>query len=210
MKNLENEFVKDGLKLPLVEDFYTIQGEGYHTGKAAYFIRLGGCDIGCQWCDTKFAWHPNLHKLTDIKDIIGQAKIYSAKSIVVTGGEPLNYNLGHLCTELKKLNIKIYLETSGVGPLTGNWDWICLSPKKHNTPNDQLYNKAKELKVIINNEQDFIWAEECSKKVNKNCKLFLQPEWSKYENIIPEIINYVKENTKWSISLQSQKFMHIP
>ena len=193
-----------------MEEFYTIQGEGYHTGKPAYFIRLGGCDIGCSWCDTKLSWNPELHKLVKVEEIAMKAGTYPAKAVVVTGGEPLIYNLDFLCSELKKFNIKTFIETSGPYKLSGEWDWICLSPKKQNPPLPEIYAKANELKVIILSDNDFQWAEKNAKQVNKSCKLYLQPEWSRYKKIIPSIIEYVKNNPKWNISLQSHKFMNIP
>ncbi|PIX33519.1 MAG: 7-carboxy-7-deazaguanine synthase QueE [Bacteroidetes bacterium CG_4_8_14_3_um_filter_31_14] len=199
-----------GIKLPIIEKFYSIQGEGYNTGKAAFFIRIAGCDIGCDWCDTKFSWNNNPEWLMSVEEIIEIASKFPAKAVVVTGGEPLNYNLNYLCNSLKNYDIKTYLETSGAYILTGSWDWICLSPKKQNPPLNEIYNKTDELKVIIQNANDFIWAEENSKKVNANCKLFLQPEWSKFGEIIDEVVEYVKANPKWNISIQAHKYMHIP
>ncbi len=201
---------EDGLKLPIVEDFYTIQGEGYHTGKPAYFLRIGGCDIGCRWCDTKFSWNANIHPVTEVDEIISKIKQSLAKAVVVTGGEPLSYNLTYLTTKLKKLNIETFLETSGAYKLTGIWDWICLSPKIQNPPKPDIFKIANELKMIIFKEEDLVWAEKNSRKVSDNCLLFLQPEWSKYEDNIGFIVDYVKKNLKWRISLQSHKFMHIP
>ena len=210
MIKYDDNIFEDGKKLPLMEEFYTIQGEGYHTGKPAYFIRLGGCDIGCNWCDTKLSWNPELHKLVKVEEIAVKAGTYPAKAVVVTGGEPLSYNLDFLCSKLKKFNIKTFLETSGAYKLSGKWDWICLSPKKQNPPLPEIYAKANELKVIILSNNDFQWAENNAKQVNKSCKLYLQPEWSRYKKIIPAIIEYIKNNPKWSISLQSHKFMNIP
>ncbi|HKC69828.1 MAG TPA: 7-carboxy-7-deazaguanine synthase QueE, partial [Bacteroidia bacterium] len=162
-----------------MEQFYTIQGEGFNTGKAAYFIRLGGCDVGCHWCDVKESWDASIHPLTKTEDIIKNVLAYNAKSVVVTGGEPLMYNLTELTRQLKEKNIETFIETSGAYKLTGNWDWVCLSPKKTMVPLREVYDKAHELKIIVYNKHDFIWAEEEAKKVNKNCYLFLQPEWSK-------------------------------
>lgn len=196
--------------LPLINDFYSVQGEGFHTGKPAYFIRIGGCDIGCEWCDTKTAWDPAVHQLTDINEIIKRAVKYPAKAIVVTGGEPLLYNLTPLCEGIKVYNVSTYLETSGTRPLSGKWDWICLSPKKNSPPAKKIYRRADELKVIICDEDDLNWAEEASINVRNSCKLFLQPEWSRFEKIIPLIIEYVKNNPVWQISLQVHKFMNIP
>ncbi len=210
MKKFDDNIFEDGKKLPLMEEFYTIQGEGYHTGKPAYFIRLGGCDIGCSWCDTKLSWNPELHKLVEVEEIAIKAGTYPAKAVVVTGGEPLAYNLDFLCSELKKFNVKTFLETSGAYKLSGEWDWICLSPKNQNPPIPEIYAKANELKVIILSDNDFQWAEKNAKQVNKSCKLYLQPEWGRYKKIIPAIVEYVKNNPKWNISLQSHKFMNIP
>lgn len=210
MSNKYLRIFENGKKIPLVEEFYTIQGEGYHTGKAAYFIRVGGCDIGCNWCDTKFSWNPDFHNLSNVDDIINNSIKLNVDTFVVTGGEPTTYDLNYLCEKLSENNIKKHIETSGVYELTGFWDWICLSPKKHNAPLNNILSIANELKVIINDASDFIWAEENLLKVNSNCKLYLQPEWSKFEKLIPSIVEYVKQNPKWSISLQAHKFMHIP
>ncbi|MGD0341228.1 MAG: 7-carboxy-7-deazaguanine synthase QueE [Bacteroidales bacterium] len=199
-----------GLQLPLVEEFFSIQGEGWHTGKAAYFIRLGGCDVGCSWCDSRFAWDPELHPLIKTDEIIERVISLGADSVVVTGGEPLMWNLDYLCSGLKRNNICTFLETSGTCPLSGQWNWICLSPKKNVPPSEALCHIADELKVIIENKDDFHWAEKYRKLVGRSCKLFLQPEWSRFENIIPEIVDYVRKNPVWRISLQVHKFMHIP
>jgi organic radical activating enzyme len=199
-----------GELLPLMEEFYTIQGEGYNTGKAAYFIRIGGCDVGCHWCDVKESWDANLHPLTPIQTIIDNVVSQNAESVVVTGGEPLIYNLDLLTKLLKEKNIKTFIETSGAYALSGTWDWLCLSPKKTLAPLDDLYQHADELKVIVFNQHDFLWAEEQAKKVKKDCYLYLQPEWSKHEQLLPQIIDYVKEHPKWMISLQTHKYMHIP
>lgn len=196
--------------LPLVEEFYSIQGEGYHTGKPAYFIRLGGCDTGCRWCDSPFTWNPELFPLVHVDNIVSGVLKSGADSVVVTGGEPLMWNLTKLCNDLKVHNIKLFLETSGVYALTGIWDWVCLSPKKNRPPLQSLYDAADELKVIIETQEDFLWAEECRLKVQKKCRLYLQPEWSRYKIIIPEIVEYVKNNRHWTISLQAHKFMNIP
>ncbi len=200
----------EGEQLPLVEHFFTLQGEGYHTGKAAYFIRLGGCDVGCRWCDTRFSWDPGLHPLVETDRIVGYAVDSGSKAVVVTGGEPLMWNLDHLCNELKKHGISTFLETSGAYPVTGEWDWICLSPKKNMPPGEDVLTLAGELKVIIETEEDFDWAETCRRKVSKECKLYLQPEWSRFKDIIGEVVDYVKMNPAWSVSLQSHKYMKIP
>lgn len=207
-----NELFENGKKLPLMEDFYTIQGEGFHTGKPAYFIRVGGCDIGCHWCDTKMSWNPEIHALISIEEIVDKVKKLPVQSVVVTGGEPTTYNLEPLTSLLKKNNIQTFIETSGAYTLTGNWDWICFSPKResHKKPERIFYEKADELKVIIFEDADFKWAEENANQMHSNCKLYLQPEWSRYETNIAKIVEYVKNNPKWNISLQIHKFMHIP
>jgi 7-carboxy-7-deazaguanine synthase len=201
---------KDGTKLPLMEHFYTIQGEGYHSGKAAYFIRLGGCDIGCHWCDVKESWDANLHPLTDTDWIVEQAAQYPGKAVVVTGGEPLLYNLDYLTAQLQMRGIQTFIETSGAYPLSGSWDWICLSPKKFKGPHPSVQPNAGELKVIVFNKSDFAWAEEHAAQVGPNTRLYLQPEWSKADQMMPLIVEYVKENPKWQVSLQTHKFLNIP
>jgi len=202
--------LEQGKLLPLMEDFYTIQGEGFNTGKAAYFIRLGGCDMGCWWCDVKESWDANLHPLTLADTIIGRVLGNPAKAVVVTGGEPVLYNLDYLCSQLKKNGVVTFLETAGVRKLTGSWDWICLSPKKGSIPVLEYFSLANELKVIIHNENDFRWAELNAEKVHSGCKLYLQPEWSKYNLIMPLIVDYIKEHPEWNVSLQTHKFMNIP
>ena len=209
MGDVQNIF-EGGKKLPLVEEFYTIQGEGYHTGKAAYFIRIGGCDVGCSWCDTKFSWNPNLHPVVPAEQILDHVLTFPAAAVVVTGGEPLMVNMDYLTHLFKQRGIETFLETSGAYPLSGEWDWICLSPKKNAPPVDSLYEYADELKVIIETKQDLEWAVSNASKVNEHCKLFLQPEWSQRETILPEIIDFVKQNPRWMISLQSHKYMKIP
>jgi organic radical activating enzyme len=199
-----------GILLPLMEEFYTLQGEGIHTGKAAYFIRIGGCDVGCYWCDVKESWNPVLHPLTPADLIVRNAAACPARAVVVTGGEPLMYNLDYLCNELKKLKILTYLETSGAYPLTGTWDWICLSPKKQKEPLSSFYSHANELKVIIYDNDDFQWAEHNAGLVSPECQLLLQPEWSRRKEMMPLVIDYVKTHTHWRISLQSHKYMGIP
>jgi 7-carboxy-7-deazaguanine synthase len=206
----ETGSISDGIRLPLVEEFYSIQGEGFHTGKAAYFIRLGGCDIGCSWCDSRFSWNPDLHPMVETKSIIYRVVESGADSVVVTGGEPLMWDLDLLCTGLKNENISTFIETSGAYPLSGTWDWICLSPKKNMPPAGEICKIASELKVIIQDMNDFEWAEKYRGMVGNDCRLFLQPEWSRFEAIIPEIIHYIKKNTEWRISLQVHKYMHIP
>jgi len=207
---MSHQVPEDGTLLPLMEEFYTIQGEGYHTGKAAYFIRLGGCDVGCHWCDVKESWDASVHPLTPADIIIQNALKYPAKTVVVTGGEPLIYNLDYLTEGLQKVGIQTFIETSGAYPLSGNWDWICLSPKKFKAPRPDVIQAAGELKVIVFNKSDFEWAEEHAKQVGHNCKLYLQPEWSKATEMTPLIVAYVMANPKWEISLQTHKFLNIP
>lgn len=197
-------------KLPLVEEFFSLQGEGFHTGKAAYFIRIGGCDIGCSWCDSRFSWNSDLHPLVETESIIDHVVDSGADSVVVTGGEPLMWDLTFLTAGLKSRDINTFIETSGAYPLSGKWDWVCLSPKRNMPPLDSLCKVADELKVIIQNRDDFEWAEKYQYLVGKNCKLFLQPEWSRFESIIPEIVGYIKKNPVWRMSLQVHKYMHIP
>jgi 7-carboxy-7-deazaguanine synthase len=210
MTSENNHKSEEGETLPLVESFYTIQGEGFHTGKAAYFIRLGGCDVGCSWCDSRFAWDPSIHPMIRTDEIVKQAIQSGTDSVVVTGGEPLMWNLDYLCNELKRNKIDTYIETSGAYPLSGKWDWICLSPKKNMPPSEKNCSLAHELKVIIEEEDDLLWAEKHRKIVTGECKLFLQPEWSRFEKIIPVIVEYIKNNPRWRISLQVHKYMHIP
>jgi organic radical activating enzyme len=196
--------------LPLMEHFYTLQGEGAHSGKAAYFLRLGGCDVGCVWCDVKESWDANLHPKVAITDMLHFVKEAKSPIAVVTGGEPLLHQLDNLTILLKEQGIATHIETSGSSPLSGQWNWITLSPKKFKTPLPELIEKANELKIIVYNKSDFEWAEQYAALVSKSCKLYLQPEWDQSEKMLPQIINYVKENPKWTISLQTHKFMQIP
>ena len=207
--NNKNE-IDSGLALPLMESFYTIQGEGYFSGIPSYFLRIGGCDVGCHWCDVKESWDAELHPLTKIEDILKELDHNICDNVVITGGEPLMYNLEPLTNLLKKNNFKINLETSGAYPLTGTFDWICLSPKKNTDVINDFYKDCNELKVIIQNNHDFKWAEIQRNKLKRGCFMYLQPEWSKSKIILPRIIDYVKNNTKWKISLQTQKYMNIP
>lgn len=206
----DQELLDKGMSLPLMEEFYTIQGEGFHTGKAAYFIRLGGCDVGCHWCDVKESWDANLHPLTAADQIVENTAKYPAKAVVVTGGEPSAFQLDYLTSKLKERGIQTFIETSGSHPLTGHWDWICLSPKKTLPPKAENYSKAHELKVIVHNKDDFRWAEEQAERVNPDCILFLQPEWSKANEMMPLIVDYVMNHPRWNVSLQTHKYMHIP
>ena len=201
--------IDQGKMLPLMEEFYTIQGEGYHTGKAAYFIRLGGCDVGCHWCDVKESWDAKLHPPTSVNDIINNAKKYS-DTVVITGGEPLMWSMDYLTESLKKEGLKTHIETSGAYSFSGVWDWFCLSPKKTKLPLEEVYNKANELKIIVHNKSDFKFAEEHASKVTDECELFLQPEWSQREKITELIVAYVMDHPKWKISLQTHKYLNIP
>jgi len=209
LDKITQKYIDNGELLPLMEEFYTIQGEGFHSGKAAYFIRVGGCDVGCHWCDVKESWNANLHPATESLKIVENVKKY-ANTVVITGGEPLMWNMSFITNELRKENIKIHMETSGAYPLSGSWDWICLSPKKTKLPLANIYTKAHELKIIIFNKNDFKFAEEQAEKVNSNCELFLQPEWSNREKMTPQIVDYVMQNPKWKISLQTHKYLNIP
>jgi 7-carboxy-7-deazaguanine synthase len=201
--------VEKGTLLPLMEAFYTLQGEGYHKGSAAYFIRIGGCDVGCHWCDVKESWDAERHPPTPIDQIVSSAKSYS-DTVVVTGGEPLMWNMDPLCKALHQLEIQVHIETSGAYPVTGSWDWFCLSPKKNKLPIDQAYACADELKMIIYNKDDFKFAEQQAERVGAECKLFLQPEWSRREKVMPLIVEYVLQNPRWKASLQTHKYLNIP
>jgi organic radical activating enzyme len=196
--------------LPLMEHFNTIQGEGFHAGKAAYFLRLGGCDIGCTWCDVKESWDANSHPQVKIVDMLRFIKECNAKTCVVTGGEPMLYNLYPLTDLLRQNHIQLHVESSGAYPITGNWNWITLSPKKFKKPQEENLKRANELKVVIYHPNDFRWAEENAEKVSEHCELYLQPEWGKSSEIIPLMVEYIKQNPKWKISLQIHKFMNIP
>ena len=210
MNMTQEKLVAEGLMLPLMEAFYTIQGEGYHSGKSAFFLRIGGCDVGCHWCDVKESWNADLHPPTEIHKMIDQILAYPAKTVVVTGGEPLMWNMQPLTDSLHNKGMSVHIETSGAYPLSGVFDWICLSPKKNNPPKEAIIPKANELKVIIHNRNDFKWAEQFASHCSSDCKLFLQPEWSKAKEMMPEIVDYVMNNPKWNISLQSHKYMNIP
>ncbi len=206
----EDQLLIEGKMLPLMEEFYSIQGEGFHTGVAAYFIRIGGCDVGCSWCDVKESWNRKLYPPTLSQNIVNNAAKYPAKAVVVTGGEPLMYNMDFLCSELKTKGVARFLESSGAHPFSGDWSWICVSPKRNSPPVASVYQKANELKVVIQTEEDFIWAEENAKLVNKDCHLYLQPEWSQAEKMMQTITEYVMAHPKWKISIQSHKYMKIP
>jgi len=225
MKPIEQPLVKNdvekGRLLPLMEEFYTIQGEGFHSGKPAYFVRIGGCDVGCHWCDVKESWDASIHPLTNADKIVENASKFPAKAVVVTGGEPCISDLTYLTKELNKKGIQTFLETSGAYEITGEWDWVCLSPKKTMPALEENFLKANEVKVIVYNKDDFRWAEENAKKmVNVKCLmvngkqpstvLCLQPEWSKRNEMLPLIVEYVQQNPKWRISLQTHKYIGIP
>ena len=209
MNKETKDLIDQGKMLPLMEEFYTIQGEGYHTGKAAYFIRVGGCDVGCHWCDVKESWNAEIHPPTHVNTIVNNAKKYS-DTVVITGGEPLMWSMNYLTSELQNHGIKTHIETSGAYSFSGVWDWFCLSPKKTKLPLDEVYKEANELKMIIFNKSDFKFAEEQAAKVGVNCELFLQPEWSKKEKMTELIVEYVMKNPKWKISLQTHKYLNIP
>jgi 7-carboxy-7-deazaguanine synthase len=204
------ELVASGLQLPVMEAFYTIQGEGRFTGTPAYFIRLGGCDVGCVWCDVKESWEAGKWPVLAIEEIVEEAIKYPGRLVVITGGEPLMYDLAPLTRLLKENGFTTNIETSGAHPFSGDFDWVCFSPKKFKKPHPSIYSEADELKVVIFHQSDFKFAEEHAALVNKSCELRLQPEWSKAEKFTSEIINYVKNHPTWNISLQTHKFMDIP
>lgn len=196
--------------LPLMEAFYTLQGEGYHSGKAAYFIRLGGCDVGCVWCDVKESWEADAHPKVSIENIVAEALRHPARMAVVTGGEPLMHNLDKLTELLQASGFHTNIETSGAHPMSGRWDWVCFSPKKFKAPHPSVYAQANELKVIVYNKTDFEFAEHHAALVNENCVLLLQPEWSRVQEMTPLIVDYVKQHPQWRVSLQTHKYMDIP
>ena len=193
-----------------MEHFYTIQGEGYHQGKAAYFIRLGGCDVGCVWCDVKDSWDVEEHPKLNVERLKLNVLETPAKLVVITGGEPLMYNLDALTTVLQQQGLQTNIETSGAHPLSGKWDWICLSPKKFKAPLPEILPLANELKIVVYNKSDFDWAEKYAALVNPNCKLYLQPEWDKATEVTPLLIAYIKANPKWQLSLQVHKYINVP
>jgi len=196
--------------LPVMERFYTLQGEGYHQGKAAYFIRLGGCDVGCVWCDVKDSWDAALHPQLTIDNITTAAKEYPGRLAVITGGEPLLHNLDALTASLHTAGFLTNIETSGSSPLSGHWDWICLSPKKFKAPLPDVVAFANELKVVVFNASDFAWAEKYAAMVSTGCKLYLQPEWEKAALVTPLIVDYIKANPQWQLSLQVHKYINVP
>ena len=201
---------KDTAVLPVMEHFYTLQGEGVYQGKAAYFIRLAGCDVGCIWCDVKESWHEEGHPLMSLDQLVEMVKQTSSEIVVITGGEPLLHDLNELTDRLKNAGFRTHMETSGSSPLSGNWDWITLSPKKFKAPLPEVLPFANELKVVIFNKTDFAWAEQFAQQVSDDCRLFLQPEWSKASIVTPLIIDYIKANPKWQLSLQIHKYINVP
>lgn len=196
--------------LPIMESFYTLQGEGFHQGRAAYFVRLGGCDVGCVWCDVKESWDASKHPQQTITEIVQGALEHPGRLAVITGGEPLLYNLDELTLALRKTGFETNIETSGSSPLSGYWDWICLSPKKFKFPLPEVIAAAHELKVVIFNKSDFAWAEKYAAEVSPSCKLYLQPEWDKQAEMLPLIIDYIKAHPQWELSIQSHKFINVP
>ena len=196
--------------LPIMEQFYTLQGEGFHQGRAAYFIRLGGCDVGCVWCDVKESWDAAKHPLISIEDLVAAVKKTPAEIVVITGGEPLMYDMNALTKAMHQTGLKTHIETSGAYPLSGAWDWICVSPKKFKAPLPEILPKANELKVIIFNKSDFEWAEKYAALASPHCKLYLQPEWDKATQMTPLIIEYIKARPQWELSLQIHKYINVP
>jgi 7-carboxy-7-deazaguanine synthase len=196
--------------LPVMEDFYTLQGEGFHQGKAAYFIRLGGCDVGCVWCDVKDSWDAGRHPLRKIDDLVAAVKKNNGKIVVITGGEPLMHDLTALTEKLHEAGLRMHMETSGSSPLSGQWDWITLSPKKFKEPLPEILPHANELKIVVFNKSDFAWAEKWAQKVGPHCILYLQPEWSKANVVTPLIIDYIKANPRWQLSMQIHKYINVP
>jgi len=208
MRALETEdIVKE---LPVMESFYTIQGEGFFTGTPAYFVRVGGCDVGCHWCDVKESWDASKHPPTTVDQIVEEVTSINAERVVITGGEPLMYDMTFLTQRLKEVGVKTHIETSGAYKLTGEWDWICFSPKKFKAPLPEFYELSHELKVIIFNRSDFAWASDHGSRMSSGASLFIQPEWSRENENLPALIQFVKENQKWRISLQTHKYMNIP
>ena len=207
---MSNQLLYASNHLPIMEHFFTIQGEGFHSGRTAYFIRTAGCDVGCVWCDVKESWDASNHPVLSIEEIVSSALAHPGRLAIITGGEPLLYNLDALTSALKKAGFEINIETSGSSPMSGNWDWVCLSPKKFKAPLSESIAAASELKVVIFNKHDFEWAETYAKQVPASCKLYLQPEWDKANEITPLIIEYIKANPKWELSAQLHKYIQVP
>ncbi len=212
MQPVQKEMVTSPVisSLPVMESFYTLQGEGFHQGKAAYFIRLGGCDVGCVWCDVKESWDAGKHPLRSVEELVAEASGHPGRIVIITGGEPLMHDCTHLTRQLRKAGLATHIETSGSSPVSGELDWITLSPKKFKAPLPGILPLANELKIIIYNKSDFDWAEQWAAAVSPNCRLYLQPEWSKSAAVTPLIIDYIKENPKWGFSLQLHKYIHVP
>ena len=196
--------------LPVMESFYTLQGEGFHEGKAAYFIRLAGCDVGCVWCDVKESWDAGRHPRRPVDELVAEASAYPGRLVVITGGEPLMHDCSELTAALRRAGFATHIETSGAWPLSGDWDWICFSPKKFKAPLTEIPPRASELKIVIYNKSDFAWAEQWAERVSPDCRLYLQPEWSKSADVTPLIVEYIKTNPKWAFSLQLHKYIHVP
>lgn len=205
-----NQVKNDTVLLPVMEHFYTLQGEGFHQGRAAYFIRLGGCDVGCVWCDVKDSWDADKHPKYTIGQLVQEVKKTPTELVVITGGEPLMHQLDALTAALKAAGLQTNIETSGAHPLSGHWDWICLSPKKFKEPLPGILPHANELKVVIFNKSDFDWAEKYAAQVSPSCKLYLQPEWDKAAQVTPLIIDYIKAHPQWELSLQVHKYINVP
>ena len=199
-----------GTAIPLMEDFYTVQGEGAHSGTAAYFLRLGGCDVGCVWCDVKDSWDIHAHPAVEAESMVEKVLASGAQIAVITGGEPLMHSLDFLTNKLKEAGIRTHVETSGAHRVSGQWDWITFSPKKFKAPKEDFYPLAQELKVVVYNKHDFKWAEEHAAKVSPDCALYLQPEWDRRTEMMPLIVDYVKAHPRWKISLQTHKYLNIP
>ena len=201
---------KSGSSLPVMEHFYTLQGEGFHQGKAAYFIRLAGCDVGCVWCDVKDSWDAERHPKYEVRSLVSEVCKTPAQIVVITGGEPLMHDLNELTNKLQSAGFKTHIETSGAYPLSGKWDWICLSPKKFKAPMPEIIPLANELKIVVFNKSDFDWAEKYAALVSSTCKLYLQPEWDKAAEMTPLIIEYIKAHPEWELSLQIHKYINVP
>lgn len=210
MISIDHEALLGGELLPVIEDFYTIQGEGHYAGRPAYFIRLAGCDVHCPWCDAKYTWNPKACALVDIHQVVDRVEQAGALTAIITGGEPLLYPMDGLTKALHERGMKVFLETSGTQPISGEFDWICLSPKRKKKPLEATLARADELKVVISTQEDFEWAEQNARSVSGECELFLQPEWSVRERVMPLMVDYVKKHPRWNISIQTHKYMEIP
>jgi organic radical activating enzyme len=208
--NLPAAQTDKGRALPVMEHFYTLQGEGYHQGRAAYFVRLGGCDVGCVWCDVKDSWDASRHPVMTVEEILREIQATPAKIVVITGGEPLMHPLGPLTEALQAAGLQTHIETSGAHPLSGQWNWICLSPKKFKAPLPEILPQANELKVVVFNKSDFDWAEKHAALVSPQCKLYLQPEWDRAAQVTPLIVDYIKAHPQWELSLQVHKYIQVP